>query len=237
VAIQRKDKPHPFHLDQGGMVNFVEHVLTRRLERPTIAVIEAEGWRNSGKQGNCWIQLSNANLFKNQDVLNFGTYRVYQRTNPALDPLLGVVRLRMNNETPQYITADDWKPADEMRDIKHLTGYLDQSVTNPMHYMSIAGLSEGQKKQRDRNVLEMFKGDPKEKRFNLAYKHPQIVELVPFFVHPRFQNDEGLWQLCRCIHFLRISPGFTMSEIVLPYAMYLGEKLIEDLLCIVGIDD
>jgi hypothetical protein len=103
--------------------------------------------------------------------------------------------------------------------------------------MSIAGLPDLQDKQDEKRRVEAFKADPKDERDNLAYKHPQMVEIVPFFVHPRFQHDEGLRQLCRCIHFLRISPGFTAGEITLPFAMHLGEALVNDMLCIVGAED
>jgi len=61
--------------------------------------------------------------------------------------------------------------------------------------------------------------------------------MLPFFVHPRYQHDEGMRQLCRCIHFLRLSPGFTVGEIAVPYPMHLGETLIEDMLCIIGVED
>lgn len=125
-----------------------------------------------------------------------------------------------------------------MRDPEHLTGYIDPCVTSPMHYMSIAGLSDGQKEQKKPEAREAFKADAHNgKGNNIAYKHPQIVELVPFFVHPRYQSDEGKRQICRCIHFLRNSPGFTMSNILLPYPMHLGESLIEDMMCIAGVDE
>lgn len=44
-------------------------------------------------------------------------------------------------------------------------------------------------------------------------------------------------QLCRCIHYLRNPPGFTMSDILLPYPMHIGESLIEDMMNIVGVDE
>ncbi len=225
--------PNPLHLDHQAMVKFVETVLTQQLERPTIAVIEAERWRNKP----CWVQLSNPNLTSNLNVLRFDNQQTYPRHAPKLDPLLGVVRLRMDAETPQYITADDWASEEVMRDLAHLTGYVDPCVSNPLHYMSIAGLPDTQKDQKGKRTMEAFKADAKDEWDNLAYKHPQIVEMVPFFVHPRFQHDEGQRQLCRCIHFLRLSPGFTMGEITLPLPTHLGEKLVDDMLCIVGVDD
>lgn len=239
VPLRHSDKSS-LRVDHRGMVKFVETVLTQRLERPTIAVIEAEGWRNARGQNedkHCWTQLRNPDLTSNLHVLRFNYQQTYLRHAPILDQLLGVVRLRMNAETPQYITADDWATEEPMRDIDHLTGYIDPCVAAPLHYMSIAGLPDTQKKQKGKRTMEAFKADPKDENDNLAYKHPQMVELVPFFVHPRFQHDEGQRQLCRCIHFLRISPGFTAGEIILPYPMHLGEIIVEDMLCIVGMED
>ncbi len=43
---------------------------------------------------------------------------------------------------------------------------------------------------------------------DIAIKHSQLIEIVPFFVHPHLQSEEGQRQLCRCIHFLLISPAF-----------------------------
>jgi len=230
----------PLRLDQGAMVRFAEKVLTERLERPTIAVIEAERWRNGRGEDDekqCWTQLQNGNLSGTLNVLQFDTRHSYERDAANLDLLLAVVRLRMNDETPQYITADEWTVDDPMRDIPHLTGYVDPSVSTPLHYMSIAGLPDTQKDQKGKRVVEAFKGDAKDEQDNLAYKHAQIVEMLPFFVHPRYQHDEGMRQLCRCIHFLRLSPGFTVGEIAVPYPMHLGETLIEDMLCIIGVED
>ena len=63
-----------------------------------------------------------------------------------------------------------------------------------------------------------------------------MVEMVPFFVHPDFQTEEGLKALCRVPHYLRSSPAWSMGNILLSYPMYLGEQLIEDQLCILGED-
>lgn len=243
VKYQRDDNnSYPLYFDNTAMVRFVERVLTEQLEHPTIAVIEAERWRDSrgdDEEKHCWTQLQNGNLAKNQDVLLFEAFNcTYHRDAPKLDALLAVVRLRMDDETPQYITAETWTDEDPMRDIGHLTGYVDPCVGSPMHYMSIAGLSDGQKDQRAKAAQEALKVDARNwKGNNIAYKHPQMVELVPFFVYPRYDSDEGKRQLCRCVHFLRNSPGFTMSDILLPYPMHIGESLIEDMLCLVGVEE
>jgi hypothetical protein len=168
----------PLRLGNQQMLNFVHDLLTKRLERPTIGVIEAEGWRNSrgwNDENYCWTQLANGSLDKYPNELRFDKQRRYERAAPIVNNLLGVIRLRMGDETPQYV--------------------------------------------------------------NIAVKHAQLIEMVPFFVRPDYQSDEGQQKLCRCVHFLRSSPGFTMGEIARPYPMHLGETLIHDQMVIIGADD
>lgn len=241
---ERAKLSHPksasrLRLGNGDLLDFAHHVLTTQLERPTIAVIEAEGWRNGrggDEQKYCWTQLRNGDLSRQRDELHFDRNRSYKRQSPALERLLGVVRIRKNDETPQYVTSGEWAPEDILRDIPHLTAYIDEERTTLLHYMSVAQLAEPQKDQKGKNVVEAFKGDEKSRYEDMAYKHPQLIELVPFFIHPDHQSEEETARLCRCIHFLRNSPGFTMGDITLPYPMHLGQKMIDDLLCIVGAD-
>lgn len=68
---------------------------------------------------------------------------------------------------------------------------------------------------------------------NIAFKHQQILEILPFFVHPDFQKtEESLKSLCRVPHYLRFSPAWFMGNIHSPYPMHLGKQLIKDHLCI-----
>jgi hypothetical protein len=229
----------PLRLKADDLVNFVYGVLRQDFERPTIAVIEAEVWRNGksdDEDKHCWTQLRNADMGKKLDRLDFGLKREYSRE--GLQCLLGVVRLRMNDETPHYISADSWSSEEAMRDIPQLTGYLDTVVTNPMHYFSLGRLPETQKDQTNPRIVEALKAEAKRDKYDeIAYKHAQLVEMLPFFVHPDFQTHEGQKQLLRAIHFLRISPAFTSGNILQPYPMHLGEKLIDDQLTIINADD
>lgn len=90
-----------------------------------------------------------------------------------------------------------------------------------------------QKGQFDKSVKDGYKTEIEE---DYAYKHAQLVELLPFFVRDDFRSEEGHKQLCRCVHFLRVSPAFSKSNILLPYPMHLAKALLDDLLCIVDAD-
>ncbi|MBN8595235.1 MAG: DUF3962 domain-containing protein [Anaerolineae bacterium] len=242
VPISHGKTPIYLNLYPENLREFARHVLTQPFDRPTLAVIQAEKWRNAAKDDEKkagWTQLKNEELFQSPDELRFTRFEVYPRSADKLENLLGVVRLRMDQETPQYISADNFASEEDMRDIPHLTGYIDTQSGNLFHYFSVAGLSEMQRKagQDHKGNRKSFKLDVKNSDDDIPYKHAQLVEMVPFFVRPDFQSHERQTQLCRCLHHLRISPGFTMGDIVLTYPMHIGEKLIEDQLCIINAED
>jgi hypothetical protein len=241
VKIAKRNTPAALAMEKADLRVFVERVLTQEFDRPTIAVIEADKWRDGARdpQNAGWSQLKNEELFRTLDELRFTPFSVYHRSADKLNKLLAVVRVRMNRETPQYVSAVDFASEGEIRDIQHLTAYVDVQPGKPLHYFSVAGLSEMQRKagQDKPDNRESFKVDVKGIHDDISYKHVQLVEMVTFFVHSDFRPDERQMQLCRCLHYLRVSPGFTMGDIILPYPMHIGRILIEDQLCIVNADN
>lgn len=224
-------------LSQAALCDFVEKTLLERLERPTVAVIEAENWRQE------WSQLTNPRMAALLGQLTFGNKwrggeRVYQRDDPRLDNLVSVVRLRTGGESPQYTTGRETWQNDDLacpsRDLFQLSGFVDQTTQAVFHYFSIGRLPDTVKRpQSTKGQQDPYKI---EDGGGFAFKHQQMVEMVPFFVRPDFQTEEGQKALCRVPHYLRSSPAWTMGNITLPYPMHLGEKLIEDQLCILGLD-
>ncbi len=236
-ATRKNSRQHALHLSNRQMMQFVSTVLTKRLERPTLAVIKANGWRDARAVGDndpLWIQLRNSDLPKSRHILDFGRLGKFRRQDEAVSNLLGVVRLRYDAETPQYTTTTMWSvDGVTIEDVPNLSGYVDDSVAELTHYFSVAGVSKLQRRQKARKHRFVYKMTQHEA---LAFRHAQLVEMVPFFVHPDLQSREYQCALCRCIHFLRVAPAFKSGEVLLPYPMHLGEALIEDLLCIVGLD-
>ena len=232
------------------MAQFVRETLTQHIEeRPTLALIEADGWRNErgeDDKGMVWPQLKNEHLWGKRDMLYFKHLPSgceYQRDDEPLQNLLAVIRLRTGKETPQYITnRTAWTEDRVARDFIRLSGFYDTTVQTMLHYFSVGRRPLTQKSQDTATAQELYmldhhlKGSPKFDEYgaNIAFKHQQMVEMVPFFVHPDFQTEDGLKMLCRIPHYLRSSPAWTMGNITLPYPMHLGEKLIEDQLCILG---
>ncbi len=236
------------------LAQFAARVLTQVQDRPTLVLIEADGWRNErgeDDEGKVWFQLKNEYLLAKRNVLDFqhitGHNCEYLRDNDQLNNLLAVVRLRTGKETPQYITnRKAWSEDCTARDFIHLSGFYDTSVPGLLHYFSVGRLPETQKAQDTTTARELYMLDyylhesnsrHDEYGANIPFKHQQMVEIVPFFVHPDFQTEEGLKALCRVPHYLRFSPAWSMGNILLPYPMHLGEPLIEDHLCILGIED
>ena len=238
----------------GHLVKFVADVLTKHLENPTIALIEADVWRNEkSKEGNnnqAWFQLKNEYLLYQKDILNFDgvpDYNCqYQRNDKKsdniqeFDNLLSVVRLRSQNETPQYVTnRTTWDENSTTSDFIKLSGFIDKTVPGLLHYFSVGRIPDTQKKkQNTTQARELYKNDRSSNVYgaNIAYKHQQMLEILPFFVHPDFQTEDALKALCRVPHFLRNSPAFTRGNISHPFPMHLGMTVIEDFLCILDLD-
>jgi hypothetical protein len=212
------------YLDKTHLNNFILDVL-KGIKNPTIAVIEADNWRNY----DIWPQINNNNLVKSSNVLDFSPHdRVYQRTDPIFRNLLAMVRIRSGVETPQYLTNTH-------REFTQLTGFVDDSTGEMMHYFSIGRqlvTGRGQRHPSTRHAT-MVDGIGA----GVAYKYPQVVEFVPFFVREDYANPVDLKKICRIPHYLRISPAWPQGNIVLPYPMHLGHQLVDDQLCILAMED
>ncbi|MEH1857229.1 MAG: RNaseH domain-containing protein [Nostoc sp.] len=208
------------------LVQFAARVLTKHLDRPTIVLIEAEGWRNGrgeDNDGKIWPQLQNENLLAKRNVLDFchvpGNTCEYKRDNKQLQNLLAVIRIRTGKETPQYITnREAWNEDYPARDFQHLSSFYDKSAPELLHYFSVGRLPKTQKAQDEMPIPELYKLGFQEDKYgaNISFKHQQMVEMVPFFVHPDFQTEEALKALCRVPHYLRCSPAWSMGNIILP---------------------
>lgn len=232
----------------GHLVKFVADTLVNYLENPTIALIEADVWRNErsqdGSNNQAWFQLKNEYLLEQRDILNFthvlGHNCQYQRDDEKMNSLLGVIRLRSGNETPQYITnRNNWDDDTETQDFTQLRGFIDKAIPKLLHYFSIGRIPETQKKKQNtpkaRN-LSKIEHEGNIYAANIAYKHQQMLEILPFFVRSDLKTKENIKALCRVPHYLRTSPAFTKGNISHPYPMHIGNKLIEDMLCILGLD-
>lgn len=243
-----RDSLNQVQMKGGHLVKFVADVLTQYIENPSIVLIEADVWRNKrskdGSNNQAWFQLMNEYLLSQRNILNFahvaGHNCQYERGDKKLNNLISIIRLRSGNETPQYVTnKTTWGEESTARDFTKLSGFIDKTVPELLHYFSVGRIPDTQKKTQDtRGARELYKSDRAENVYaaNIAYKHQQMVEMLPFFVRSDFQLEDNLKALCRVPHFLRISPAFTRGNIIHPYPMHLGTILIEDMLCILGLD-
>ena len=136
-----------------------------------------------------------------------------------------------------------WTDPTPTRDFAQSSGFCDTSVRDLFHYFSAGRLPDTQRNQNTARTYDIYMrekepaDDPRNDEYgaNIAFKHPQLVELVPFFVRPDLAQDDVLRALCRVAHYLRLSPAWTMGNTVLPYPMHLGQQLIADQLPILGL--
>ncbi|MEL4895750.1 RNaseH domain-containing protein [Crocosphaera sp. Alani8] len=232
----------------GDLVKFVVDTLVNHLENPTITLIEADVWRNernkNGNNNQAWFQLKNEYLLEQRDVLNFSgvpnhNYQ-YKRDEERLNNLLGVIRLRSGKETPQYVTnRQEWDEDSETEDFTKLSGFIDKTLPGLLHYFSIGRIPGTQKTQHEKKARNLGKTEREDNIYaaNIAYKHQQMIEMLPFFVRNDLHTKENIKALCRVVHYLRTSPAHTKGNISHPYPMHIGNNLIEDMLCILGFDD
>ena len=236
-------------LTNSKLIHFAATMMTTMLRRPTLIVVEATGWRNErSEEGMIWPQLKNEYLYDLREVLDLshvpGHHTQYARNHPRVSNIVGIVRIRTDNEVPQYISnRSTWSGDGEARDFTRLSGFYDISVPGLPHYFSVGRLPKTQKNQDLKEKRELYKLDHVISTrgsqhdaygMDIAFKHQQMVELVPFFVRPDLEDD-GL-VLCRALHYLRTSPAWKGGNISRPYPMHLGDTLIDDQLCIVGVD-
>jgi hypothetical protein len=234
----KQDDKNYLRMNNKAIMRFVHDVLQNRLDKPTIAVVPANWWRYSRSNEYDiarWSQLANKRLFNMRDVLDFshvpGVGKEFTRDDPHFGNLLAVIRLRKDSETPSYTTGTHtWDAEKQIGDLQQLSGYVDCTVTDPMHYFSVARESDLQEEQSKGDLANGYKTAIES---DYAYKHAQLVELLPFFVRQDFNNEEDRKILCRCVHFLRNSPAFTKGNILLPYPMHLAKVLLDDLTCVV----
>ncbi|QKG56219.1 DUF3893 domain-containing protein [Hymenobacter sp. BRD128] len=239
VPAFQKDQPSP-KLSPPELAQFAAHVVAVSHERPTLVLIEANGWRNAGKEGqHIWPQLKNEHLADQQDELNFrhvhGQGRAYMRTDPAVKNLLAVVRLRLNDETPQYLP--EVIEGTSARDFKQLSAFVDRRSSGLLHFFSIGQQADIQKIETDKEAGQgLFKLEIRPGKdgagAGVSFRHQQVVEFVPFFVHPDLQEEAKLLALCRILHYLRTSPAWDTANTLYPFPMHLAKALIDDYLCI-----
>jgi hypothetical protein len=244
---------NPLDLQPGDLAAFAADILTASHERATLVLVDADNWRQgpSGKRSRwIWPQLKNENLAPQQNVLDLahvsGHSCVYHRNDPSLHNLVAVIRLRHDDETPHYVpNRATWTDPTPTRDFAQSSGFCDTTAPDLLHYFSAGRLPDTQRNQNNARAYEINKrekeqaDDPRNDKYgaNIAFKHPQLVELVPFFVRPDLAQDDVLRALCRVAHYLRLSPAWTMGNTVLPYPMHLGQQLIADQLPILGLTE
>lgn len=138
------------------LAEFAARVITQTLERPSLVLIEADGWRNErgeDNDGKIWSQLKNEHLLAKRNILDFQHvpehHCEYQRKDPELENLLAIIRLRAEDETPQYIpNRDFWSEDRPARSFMHLSGFCDEAVPELLHYFSIGRLPKTEKRFR-----------------------------------------------------------------------------------------
>jgi hypothetical protein len=190
------------------------------LEEPTLALFEANNWRNHD------ILPQLANTYKQPNVLDLRHIpSVKKLFTPDQLPFLRIVRVRTVGtlgETPQYIP---FKNAAVVRDLDYLGGYIDtQTGSQFLHYLSIGKYPDSIDKLQKQSKDELYKAD----FGSIAFKHQTAVEFVPVFL----QKEDTPLHWCRIPHLLRSSSAWAGGNTTLPRPLHLASRLLNDQLCI-----
>jgi pPIWI_RE module N-terminal domain/RNaseH domain of pPIWI_RE/MID domain of pPIWI_RE len=198
---------------------FAANILTR-LEEPTLALFEANNWRNRD------ILPQLANDYKQPNVLDLGHLPSVKKlfTSDQL-PFLRIVRVRTVGtlgETPQYIP---FKNGAVVKDLDYLGGYVDtQTESQFLHYLSIGKYPDSIDKLQKQSKDDLYKAD----FGSIAFKHQTAVEFVPVFL----QKEDTPLYWCRIPHLLRSSSAWAGGNTTLPRPLHLASCLLNDQLCI-----
>ncbi len=195
------------------LTRFAEAVLTRVRQKPTLILMEADGWRSHGV-----LPIGNEVLQHNRLQINNRTYA------PESLPYVRMVRVRDAGnlgETPQYAATNNttWNELDAAELFDMMIGVIDTHTTSDLpHYFSI-GRQLAAAKNDDHTLYSFDEGG------DVAYKHQQAVEMVPFFTQPA---DEDPYVYCRIAHLLRSTSAWEGGNIVLAFPLHLARTLVKD---------
>jgi hypothetical protein len=192
---------------------FAERVLTKAWERPTLILMEADGWRSHSG-----LPIGNEVLQHNHLQINNKAY------TPEMLPRVRMVRVRDAGnlgETPQYAATNNssWNELDAAELFDMMIGVVDTHTTSELpHYFSI-GRQLAAAKKDDHTLYSFDEGG------DVAYKHQQAVEMVPFFTQP---EDEDPYVYCRIAHLLRSTSAWEGGNIVFAFPLHLGRTLVKN---------
>lgn len=201
-------------LDQGKILDFIDRII-RGPGKEKIVLIDAIQFRNK-----MWEELKNGKMLRDQ-------YRSpsYGLMTPVELPGVRLIRI-LTGESPQYTSVDDPKEPDNNLYIAGEQGGL------PIFY-SIGSLSTVRRQvaKETKSVAEERHPDDLSPNYitkadwpKVAFKHSQMVEIIPFFLQPGDDPELFTW----VAHRLRTTVNWIAGNTIYPRPIHLAEAFVED---------
>lgn len=201
-------------LNNGQMLDFIDKII-RGPGKEKIVLIDAMQFRNT-----LWKELKNGDMVMNQ-------YKSpgYGMLTPVELPGVRLIRV-LAGESPQYTSVGNLKEPDNAL---YIAG---DSSGFPVFY-SVGALSTVRR--------QVFKESKKEAEFrhpesearnyiskadyaDTAFKHSQMVEMIPFFLQPGDDPELFTW----IAHRLRTTLNWAAGNIIYPRPIHLADAFVED---------
>ncbi len=198
------------------LFEFIKEILSEHRELPTLMILDAYKLRQQ------WGGLKVDSLKKNQLNLGGDTFELMSLPN------MNIVwfRPQEDGETPQYVATNEssWAEVDNADKIAHSSLFEDTDANSIFrHFFSIGRLDNDHKV--DQTAMRRVEGS------EMYFKNQQMLEIVPFL-----GKDEEASAIAT--HLLRASPAWDIGNIILPYPIHLANKMVDDMVPLLGgVDD
>lgn len=211
----KRQRHESFYLDRPATFEFIQDLLSKQREMPSLLILDAYKLRT------VWSSLQVAKLKQGQLTLGGDVYE----SSDMLDMNVIWLRQQADGETPQYVVSNetDWADADDADRIAHASLFEDADVGGDFkHFFSVGRLDNDNK--ADQAAMRHGEGS------EMNFRNQQMLELVP--VMGRFGEAAAT-----VTHMLRSSPAWNIGNTVLPYPIHLANKMVEDMLPLLGVDN
>jgi hypothetical protein len=214
-AFIKNQRKASFYIDTPTSFNFIQGILDEHKELPSLLILDAYKLRNM------WGSLKVDNLKYGQ--LAFGGDVIESTSIPNMDIIW--LRHHGEGETPQYVATNEvtWTDANDADRIAHASLFKDTDANSSLiHFFSVGRLDNNNK--ADQAAPRHEDGSA------MNFGNQQMLELVPIM------NPHGEAALV-VTHMLRSSPAWGTGNTVLPYPIHLANKMVEDMIPLMGLED
>lgn len=218
-------QPNEVCLDDEKILSFVDNILRGPGGKDRIVLIHANNFRTK------------LNIGLRNPEMELNKYKIGRtiELSPRQIPSLRLIRI-LTNEAPDYIDLADIPNEPNNSLFRTKVGEFDV-------FYSIGELATVRRqltKESSKIAERRHPDNPEEKEMiskldlpDEAFKHSQMVEIIPYFM----QQDDDPEDLVWIAHRLRSTINWAAGNILLPRPIHLAEKFFDDMKCLYDSDN